>query len=159
MKTLIFAILFFCAVTGAAYAGGKIDSVYYLLDTTKTPVNDRMWDIHEENPILKFYVINCNCIRYDYEPSFVYDISSTKCEIINKKRLRAIKLVSLSKLIEQAKEFLTDRTQGSRQSFFLIEPAGKKYAIHQVRVLPYKTGKIVDFENVSAPDSTTLRKQ
>ncbi len=117
-----------------------------------------MWNIQEEVSPLKLYVINCDCIRYDYQPSFLYDMS-TKSEIIDKRKLRTIKLVSLSALIEKAKQFLTEKAQEGNHSFFLIEPAGKKYVVHKVRLVPYKTGKSVDFENISPVDSTNRKKQ
>lgn len=159
MKTLLFAVLFLYTVKSAVFARGKIDSVYYLLDTAKTPVNDRMWDIHEENPSLKFYVINCICLAYNSKPSFVFDMSTAKSEVIDKRGLRAIKLVSLSALIEQAKQFSDNKEPEGHQSFFLIEPAGKKYVVHKVRLIPYFIGKTVDFENISQPDSTRPKKQ
>ena len=120
----------------------------------------QMWDIHDEYPSLKMYTIKCPCLKYDQEPSFVYDDTGDNKGIkINEKQLKALKPVSLAALILKAKQFTSADFKG-KYAIFLVEPAGSSYIFHQVRLLnPTKPREnTVDYENIPKVDSTKLNK-
>jgi len=104
MKKIYFIVLFLNAFIATAQKQ-QIDSIYYLIDTAKTPINDRMWDIHEEYPSLKLYIIKYPCLLYGQKPTFVYDVTANKGITINKAGFDHIKFIDLPTLILKAKEF------------------------------------------------------
>jgi len=159
MTKLSLVFLFFCSLSATAQKRPGIDSIYYLIDTAKVPANARMWDIYEEYPSFKVYVIKCPCLQYDKEPSFIYDINKIKGQTISKKELKDFKFINLVALILKVKQF-TERGFKGEYAIFLVEPTGKKYILHQVRLLkPTKSREVsIDYENISPPDSTKAGK-
>ncbi|MDP9078436.1 MAG: hypothetical protein M3O71_13465 [Bacteroidota bacterium] len=157
MKKIFFIILLFCSYNAIAQKSSKIDSIYYLIDTANTPVNDRMWEIHEEYPSFKIYIIQCPCLQYDQKPSLIYDTKKTNGKVISQKQLKALKLTNIAILIVKIKQSLTNDFTG-KYVFFLVEPLGKKYIFHEVRTLkPRKPrGISIDYENI--PGDTTKTK-
>ena len=102
-------LLIFGQFNTFAQTGNKTDSIYYLLDTAKTPVTDRMWDIHVDKGSIfgndKSYVIQCPCLKDGGKPTFFY-ASGDRGEgmLVNKKQLKTLKAISLSALIAKAKQ-------------------------------------------------------
>jgi hypothetical protein len=130
----------------SAQKSQKTDSIYYLIDTTTTLKNDRMWDVHEESPALKFYEIKCSCLKYNSRPTFGYDLDRNKGTIISKKDLLAIKLISLPDMITASKKN-TDGGFKGKYKFFIIEPLNKKYIVHEVKMFgPFKPEIFIDYE-------------
>jgi hypothetical protein len=158
-KKLYFGFVFFSSLCGFAQTRQKIDSVYYLVDTAKIPANERMWDIHEEYPSFKVYIIQCPCLRYNNKPSFVYNASEVKDYRITRKQLKALKLINLPALIRKVKQFTAGDFKG-KYTIFLVEPAGKGYVYHRVRLLyPLKPrSPSIDYEIISPPGTTKLKK-
>jgi micrococcal nuclease len=109
----------------------KTDSTYFLIDTTKTNVTDRMWIINGDN-LYKNYTLQCPCLKFNGMPTFFYQ-TNDKFKFIDKAQLKAIKLISLPALIIKAKQLL-DTSMISRL-FFVIEPDGKKYVMHNVALI------------------------
>ena len=154
MKRLIFAmfILGFCYSNLSAQVKTKVDTVFYLLDTAKTPVNDRMWEVGIELPF-KQYVLKCPCLLYNSEIAFMYPIKDTG-NIFDLDKLQKFKLIDLPRLIGKSKQFIENNFKGL--VFFIIEPYKNKYIIHRVGLMqPIKPFKSIDIITV-LPD--TLKK-
>jgi len=156
MKKIFFIILFFCSSNAFAQLKQKIDSIYYLLDTVKTPVNDRIWEIDDEGDF-KYYTILCPCLAYGLQPTFFYRVDFGG-QIINNTKLKTIKLISVSSLILKAKKF-TDSGFKGKYAIFFIEPKEKEFISHKVSLRPAKKPEIlIDYENIPAPDSIKQKK-
>lgn len=140
MKTTIFLFFTLYSLTSLCQTGDKKNSIYYLIDTTRTPIKDRMWDIHTEYPSIKTYNIKCPCLQYDSEPMFIYNIAQAESIIITKTTLKTIKLISLPELILYAKTYANPDLREAYE-FYFIEPNGKKYIIHKVRLIKPKISK------------------
>src|ERR1700749_3113708 len=67
-------------------------ALYYLVDTAKTSVGDRMWNINTGDSMFKYYTIKCPCLRNDGEPTFYYFKSKDNGTYISQKELNALKL-------------------------------------------------------------------
>lgn len=134
MKKILFILLIIYSVVTRAFGVSKIDSIYYLLDTAKTQINDRLWDIHEEYPSLKIYIIKCPCLPFDNQPTFIENTGVAPNEIISKKKILGLKFISLERLISMAKQIATDNEKKNIYSFFFIEPTGNEFVLHHVRL-------------------------
>lgn len=134
MKRLFAFILLLFSFKTYAQKEPKADSIYFLIDTAKTPVNVRMWDI-DSSFLYKNYVIKCPCLKFNGMPTFFYSIveKEDKGKIINARELKTIKLISLPALILKSKQLLD--TEMISRLFFLIEPIGKKYIMHNVSLI------------------------
>ncbi len=157
MKILTFLFLIFSSVRSIAQTEQKIDSIYYLLDTAKTPVNDRMWSIEADDQF-KMYILKCPCLKFNGTPQFFYSVTDKEDKgwIISKREFQTIKLISLPDLITKAKQLLD--TLPISRSFFLIEPEGKKYIVHNVALINPEI-KIVSPPDVivSKPDTSAFK--
>jgi len=107
MKTISFIILLFCSLNGYCQKKQKypLDTVYYLADTSKTPVKDRMISISAEVysrqgklDTIQAFRINCNCLPFGYSPTFTRHLNQ-KRRLITSKDLEKIKLISLPDLL------------------------------------------------------------
>ena len=138
-KNCLSFILCFSFYTANAQkaAINNIDSIYYFIDTAKTPINDRMWDIGIESSY-QYFSIKCQCLKYGAEPIFVYKTKDPG-QTIDKKAFRNLETVSLLKLINLAKQ-TADLTATTLYIYFFIEKKNKKdYTIHKVRlIIPQK---------------------
>jgi len=131
MRYCLTIILSLWAFSCFAQRHYKEDTIYYLIDTAKTPVKERMWDISADN-IYKYYTIQCPCLKYDGKPTFFYDIEGKDSgTLIRKKKLKAIKLVNLSFLILKSKQ-IENNDYRNDYHIFLIEPKEKIYVMHEV---------------------------
>lgn len=135
MKKIALIILILGSYRSYAQHAVNMNAIYYLIDTTHTLINDRMWDIHEEAPSIKTYTIKCPCLQYNNEPTFIYNIGQTETRTITRTDVRSVKLIPLYDLILKAKEATNVNFKGHYE-FYLIEPYGKGYIIHKVRLLP-----------------------
>jgi hypothetical protein len=133
MKNIFFFTLMFFSIW--VYAQGKStkDTLYYLLDTAKTPVKDRMWEIHEEYPSLKLLTITCPCLAYGRNPVFVYSTNTEQGKVINNKKVSVIKFVSLTKLIEYVKNYTGGNFETKKIVF--IEKRKSNYMMQPVRII------------------------
>lgn len=153
-----FLIIFFCfslCKASAQKAVSNIDTVYYLLDTASTPSRDRMWDIGVESSY-KFFTIKCPCLKYNSEPTFIYNLKEPGQKISNNS-VSKFNTVGLSSLIAFAKK-TTDLTAQTLYIFYLIEKNNtNEYTIHKMRLLaPRKRAASIDYENI--PPETVKKK-
>ncbi|MFI5139843.1 MAG: hypothetical protein ACHQIM_18620 [Sphingobacteriales bacterium] len=156
MKKIFFIVLLFCSLNAFAQTKQKIDSIYYLLDTVKIPVNDRIWEIGVEGNF-KYYTILCPCLAYGLQPTFFYRMDFGG-QIINNTNLRTVKFISISSLILKAKKF-TDSSFKGKYAIFFIEGKEKEFISHKVSLRPAKKPEIlIDYENITAPDSKKQKK-
>lgn len=107
MKKISFIILLFCSLHVFSQKKQKypLDTVYYLADTSKTSVKDRMINISTEvysrqgkPDTIQCFRINCNCLPFGYYPTFTRHLSQ-KRRLITPKELEKIKLISLHDLL------------------------------------------------------------
>jgi hypothetical protein len=130
MKKLILLFLIFTSFKSFAQSGQKVDSVYYLFDTTKVPTRERMWHTHYEKGVTdNYYEIQCPCLHNNGKPTFMYagEINPT---FISKGYLESIKLIGLPDLIIRAKQFLDSNK--NNDAFFFVEPLKKGYIIRRL---------------------------
>jgi len=155
MKKLWISFLLLCCFNTYAQKSSKVDSVYYLLDTSKTSVNDRMWQIGIEGKD-KYYTILCPCLQYQGKPTFIYR-DTVKGEILTKKKLSSRKFAVLPELILKAKEFLSENYKG-KIAFFLIEPAENNFISHRVFLLKPQKPFITDSIQKIRSDTNRTKK-
>lgn len=146
-----FLIIFLCftlSKASAQKAAGNIDTVYYLLDTAGTSLKDRMWDIDVESQY-KYFTIKCPCLKYNSEPTFIYNLKEPGKKI-DSKLISKFSTVSLSSLIDLAKK-TTDQTAQTLYIFYIIEKDNSNdYTAHKTRlVTPRKRQASIDYENIS----------
>src|SRR5580704_19166651 len=98
MKKFTLLFLFLYSFNAFAQNLRKIDSVYYLVDTTKTSLNDRMWDIGFEGKF-KYYTILCPCLQNDRQPTFFYRVNFEGQIIAHEIDLKPMRSISLADLI------------------------------------------------------------
>lgn len=121
------------------------DSIYYLIDTAKTPVNDRLWDIHDENNLV-FYTFQCSCLMYGGNPTFVYSSNKPAQVPINSlKGIRLISIVGLLKLIKQSE----GEKFNTKHVLYFIQPSNEGYIKRQVRAFRNQE-PIKDYEIIKA---------
>jgi hypothetical protein len=106
----------------------KIDTIYYLLDTAKIPVNDKVWKVSKDSDY-QYYTILCPCVQFNGSPTFI-NVKEQRVQTLSKAQLERIQLTSLPVLIVKAKQFLDSNKK--ENVFFIIEPAGKRYLVHQM---------------------------
>jgi len=149
MKYFFTIILSFSLYTACAQkATNNIDSIYYFLDTANTPVKEQMWDVGIESKY-KYFTIKCPCLKYNSEPTFVYDLKNIG-QRIDRNSFDKINTKSLATLITLAKQ-TSDLTAETLYVYFLIEKSGNNYDIHKVRLLtPRKRETSIDYENIPA---------
>jgi hypothetical protein len=126
MKKLFFAIIFFGVFNASAQEDKKVDSIYYLLDTAKTPVLDRMISVDIARPH-KFFTINCPCLNSGSRPVFRTNINNGTS--ISSREIAKIKFISLANLIELVRKNDTPYFNDVVAIFF-IEP-GKNVFIKE----------------------------
>lgn len=63
MKKLLIVTLFFCYFNAFSQSSKKNDSIFYLLDTAKTPTADGMWSVStDKGSDFKYYAIQCHAL-------------------------------------------------------------------------------------------------
>jgi hypothetical protein len=132
MKNLLLAIsIFFALNSNAQNIKPKVDTVYYLLNILKTPVNDRMWEVEVDGKF-KQYIIQCPCLKYSQSPTFLYRPNIDSGVVIDRKKLSHLKLTSIPSLINNYQKFYSNHES---YHIFIIEPFGKQYIYHKVNAI------------------------
>jgi len=133
------------------------DTVYYLVDTAKTPPMDRLIKVGTEGPWY-FFSIECTCLKYNQRPTFIYDLKNPGSEPVNNSILKKIKFISLSKLLELSRDDAGEAFNNKHLAYF-IEKKGNKYVKTKVRLLkPLRHETINDYENIQPVDSNKRKK-
>lgn len=142
---ILFCTLFIFLINIKAQAQNiKKDTVYYLLDTLKTPVNDRIWNVEIESRS-KFYIILCRCLKYNCYPTFIRNVN-VAAGTLSKSDVNKIKFISLVKLIDLAGKDGGDSFNNYHVIYF-VEPSRGEYSKSQVRLMrPVRQDPIIDYE-------------
>jgi hypothetical protein len=132
MKNLFLVALVFGVLS--VNAQSKVDSAFYLLDTTKTPVSDRLWHTYSEGAI-NFYelTVYSYCSPLSDMPTFAYSSKRQKAWVDNT-GFNLITKSSLSELLLHLKRFAEEDKETKaelKKAFYLyvIEPQSKGYTI------------------------------
>ena len=126
----------------------KVDTVYYLVDTLKTPVNDRMLQTGIDGAF-KYYAIKCECLKYDQNPTFIYNRKKTEnTSLITEDAFKQINFTTLTQLISLAQQDGGD-SFNSRHIAYIIEQDKDGYVKHKVKLLkPQQRITGIDYEVV-----------
>ncbi|MES2267937.1 MAG: hypothetical protein V4520_14345 [Bacteroidota bacterium] len=136
IKYYLFFLLFCLKVEGLQAQNIALDVSNYLLDATKTPVSDRLWNTYTEGRV-KFFQLQiystCFPLLLD-RPTFAYSSNQQTPKHLSKREFELIKKVSLSDLIKSLKQFADEDSKidiHSKKVFFLniIEPSSSGYTI------------------------------
>jgi hypothetical protein len=137
----VFATINLKAQSKNSINSSKIDTIYYLVDTIKTPEKERMWNVCVESNT-KCFEIECPCLQYDSKPTFTYRLSSPEQDI-NENQLEKITTVGITTLINIAKGDIGKLHTYPRIIF--IEKQDKMYVMHRVYLQePRKPSVIID---------------
>lgn len=145
---LLFFVLFNAKNATAQKEKKQKDTVYYLLDTTSVPINDRMFEISEEAG-KKVYVLQCRCYPWEMNPVFFSrphkDGDTRYISTIDFQRLKKITLV---RLIDIAFEYGKDKID--KTDFYFIEPSEDKFKVMKTYLLQSRKprGKTITIETI-----------
>ncbi len=132
MKTIriIFLILCFCCLLKDinAQSVSKKDTIYYLVDLNKIPINDRMITVDSES-VFKLYTINCRCSILNKQP--VFFVKRNNAISVKKKELAKVKFITLAFLIDLIKTY--DYVEFNKKYVcYFVEPMHNKYLKNRV---------------------------
>ncbi|AMP98708.1 hypothetical protein AY601_1797 [Pedobacter cryoconitis] len=108
---------------GAQNKKEKLDTVYYKLDTSNVPIQDRMFKI-ETDVKYKGYILQCKCYPWNTDVVFFSrrdrsgDVKNISIESFSK-----INTISITQLIDIVAQYGKEKID--RHKFFFIEPDGK----------------------------------
>jgi hypothetical protein len=116
----------------------KKDTLYYLIDTAKTPKLDRVFEIEHSKQFV-FYTINCPCYAVKWKPQFYYVFKGTsnydanlKPVYITKNEMKKLPSVTLYKLITLSCSEGT--SVNTRHTIFFIEHLpNDQYLVREVK--------------------------
>lgn len=130
MKKVIFLSVFFLNFCKVSAQDLKVlDTIYYLADTAKVPIKDRIIEIGVEGPF-KYYVIKCVCLAYNQNAVFISK-TADRVETINIATFKKINLISLYKLIQLANDN-GGNIFNHKHIAYVLEPVGKSYVKRKV---------------------------
>lgn len=135
MKTFLSILTYFLASWNIycfsfAQTLSKKDTVYYLLDTAKTPARDRLFTFEADySSQQRFYTLNCPCLENHHKPEFRYNASQTT--YLGAKIVGQLQFINLQALIDLVtKNDFPDFY--NRFVIYFIIPEKRKYAKHKV---------------------------
>ncbi len=136
MKIIVLFIAFFCVCMIKTYAQKTLekDTIYYLVDMGNISLNDRMIEIHYEQPSYKFYTILCPCLTNNQKPIFRCNIKMQNNNF-SKDKIQHLKLVSLPFLINKIKE-TGSAVFNNKHIVYFLESNDNKYIQRQVYFYP-----------------------
>lgn len=130
MKNLIILgifILMLAVFTDANAQHGKLDTIYYLLDTAATSAKDRIFTFEREGPAM-IYGLQCRCYPYGLDVNFIYNIERHKEKRISMTEFNKLNKVSIVELIDIARKCLPP-ADPMKYKFGIIEPDGENMKI------------------------------
>ncbi|WDF56706.1 hypothetical protein [Mucilaginibacter sp. KACC 22063] len=104
------------------------DTVYYLLDTTKTNIKDRMF-LHGQEGRSYSYRLFCECAAFHQDAIFTRR-ASAKGDTLTKEQVNKLPLITLRQFIHIAVQYGIDRID--RKEVFIITPYKDKFLAHQI---------------------------
>lgn len=125
----------------------KTDTIYYLLDTAKVPVKERMFRIEREGTFM-CYILECKCYPYATGITFFFPIADKKEKTISLQEFRQFKTVSVTQLIDLALKCLPPGHTGLYK-FIFAEPDGNNILLTDMILgIPYKPNKTITIEKI-----------
>ncbi len=114
--------------------------MYYLLDTSHVPKNDRIVTSYVEGAA-QFVTINCACINENMEAQFlIYHRKKKELSANAYKRLKLITLATLIKIIAtEVNSF------NVKHIFYVVEPNKTAYTFSQAKFLESGTSLVQDW--------------
>lgn len=116
------------AVSYYGIKSGKIDTIYYLLDTMRVPKNDRLVKI-SGNAYDTDISILCQCLNTS-EKNIFLNSQVKRNIVIDKATFKSLKLTTLAALIGFIQNHNTT-TFGSNV-VYIVQPSNNKYILHRV---------------------------
>lgn len=144
IKLILPVIFMSITVKAVAQQKAKYDTLYYFLDLSNTPFNDRMITVDSEARI-KFYTINCPCLKENAKPRFRCD--TTRRVNIDVDKYKKIKLITLPYLIDLAKTYDFKELMKKYVIYFVRNINGS-YTKNEVFLDIRKITTIIDFDTV-----------
>jgi hypothetical protein len=121
-----------------ARAQRPTDTLNYLVDTAKTPLRDRMFNIGLEGDYYA-YQLACKCLTWQNDAVFTYRVDQ-KGTVVSPNDLKKMNLSNLTRLIYVATEFGIYRRD--KTVFNFIEKIGDQYIKHRVYLLEPRKNEI-----------------
>lgn len=128
IRVVLLGLLLIASVQAWAQKEVKKDTIYYLIDTAKVPIKDRMFLTGQEGNFYG-YRLTCKCYPYQTDAFFTY-LRSRKGTEVTKDDLRLLNTINLRELIRIVVQHGLD--QVNKTIFFFIELNGQKFIQHQV---------------------------
>lgn len=129
-KIVLITLCLLGLITNGLAQQAKMDTIYYLLDTIRTPRNDQMIIVHnngsEKNNhnAQRIFTINCSCLRPDGAmPAFETFLRYEKT--INANFFNTLKLASLASIIKLAIDNDTENNFNEKYVLYIISPTKK----------------------------------
>ena len=77
----------------------KKDTIYYLVDTLNTPINDRLITVEKDPGLVhQFYTIHCACLDESSLPIFRFNVNYQT--VIDTKTFETLKFIELKHLLD-----------------------------------------------------------
>lgn len=125
----------------------KRDTIYYLLDTAKVPVKDRMFTSEREGPAIG-HILRCKCFPYGYSIFFYYPITDKKERRVSLQEFRKVRTVSITELIDLSLKCL-EPVYRNKYQFIFAEPEGKNIRLTNMKVwIPSEPRKTITVETI-----------
>jgi len=133
MKYLFFVFLSLFANSALAQNVNQKDTVYFLVDTTKSPGETNIKITSERVEYVKDFDFKNPCIVSGKSASFFCNCSDQK-KTLSKKVLKRIKLTSLKKLMRLMCTDSTFDEYNNKHVTYFIELDGDHYVMHLVTI-------------------------
>jgi hypothetical protein len=125
-------IVLIFSTSAKAQSSTTKDTIYYLFDIEKVPLNDRMFNVDTMIDYVQ-YSINCRCSKSNTHPVFVSKRQIG--ETLTLKSLNNKKLITLASLINLTKLYSSEEFNKKYETYF-IEPFSKFYQKRKVKLAP-----------------------
>jgi hypothetical protein len=153
--SLTYLIITFLSNMLYAQKNLKKDTVYYLVDTTRIPLKDRMFDIGIEDHFY-YYRLTCQCYPWQTDPVFTY-VLERKGSLLTNNEQKKLNLISLRGLINIVVEYGLNRKD--KKVFYFIEPKDQSFIMHRVYLMdPRKPTIAINIESVKGIDSSKIKR-
>lgn len=141
MKVMFLSVFLLCFCKGRTQDLKALDTIYYLADTAKVPVKDRIVEIGVEGPF-RYFAIKCSCLAYNQNAVFISKRDDLG-ENISVVALKKIKLISLYHLIKLASDN-GGNIFNYKHVAYILEPFERNYIKRKV-ILPKPTRQDVRY--------------
>jgi hypothetical protein len=136
----VIVLVFGCLTLSASAQDSDTSSIYYLLDIDKTPVQDKMWTIHQEGPYT-FYDIGCPCLENGHTPT-LYTKKPLETFSIDAEDLKSKKIITLPALLKRLREIHL-KSDNTTPPIYIIQKKNLEYIVVKTTIyLPRLTNSV-----------------